>query len=265
MNEMKKVLFCGVVAAGLAAFVSGAQAHFQLIFTPESMLEKGGKLTLKMPFTHPSESGHVMDMGTPQEFYSIRKGKKTDLMDKLKPIEWTSSQNTGKAYEAEVKLRGLGDNIFVLNPAPFYEASEDIFIQQITKSYINVGDLPTDWPEVQALKTEIRPLTKPYNVIAGGTFSGIVLSEGKPVPFAEIEIEYINFEPDMENNKFAEMGKISSAAHAIRSDASGTFTFGVPKAGIWGIAALGAGPDTEYEGKELSQDAVIWIQARNVD
>jgi len=35
----------------------------------------------------------------------------------------------------------------------------------------------------------------------------------------------------------------------------------MPKAGWWGFAALGAGPDKEFEGRELSQDAVIWVQA----
>ncbi len=270
LNAMKKILLCGTVACGvvfggLATFISGAQAHFQLVYTPETMLEKGGEITLKMPFTHPAESGHVMEMGTPEEFYVIRKGKRKDLMDSLKVIEWTSNENTGKAYEASVKLRGLGDNVFVLNPAPFYEASEDIFIQQITKSYVNVGDLPTDWAEPQGLKTEIRPLTKPYNVIEGGTFSGVVLSEGKPVPFAEIEVEYLNYPADPENNRFASEARISSPAHAILADASGTFTFGIPEEGFWGFAALGVGPDKEHEGKELSQDAVIWIQARDID
>ncbi|MBK1636979.1 nickel transporter, partial [Rhodovulum adriaticum] len=39
------------------------------------------------------------------------------------------------------------------------------------------------------------------------------------------------------------------------------FTFGIPRAGHWGFAALGSGPETEHQGKELSQDAVIWIKA----
>ncbi|MCZ4283027.1 DUF4198 domain-containing protein [Kiloniella laminariae] len=262
---MNKVFFAGLLVAGTAVLTSAAQAHFQLLFTPETMLEKGGVVTLKMPFTHPADSGHVMEMGAPLEFYSIHKGKKTDLLGQLKEINWTSSENTGKAFEAELKLRGLGDSVFVLVPTPYYEASEDVYIQQLTKSYINVGDLPTDWDSEQGLKTEIRPLGKPYNVIAGGTFSGVVLSEGKPVPFAEIEIEYMNFPAEPEKNRFSETALISSPAHALRADASGTFTFGVPKAGFWGIAALGTGPDSEYEGKTLSQDAVIWIQARDID
>ena len=40
---------------------------------------------------------------------------------------------------------------------------------------------------------------------------------------------------------------------------------GIPKAGFWGFAALGSGPKKEYKGKELSQDAVIWIRADKLD
>ena len=49
------------------------------------------------------------------------------------------------------------------------------------------------------------------------------------------------------------------------SDANGYFTFGIPKAGYWGFAALGTGPATEHDGKELSQDAVIWIRAWDLE
>jgi cobalt/nickel transport protein len=45
------------------------------------------------------------------------------------------------------------------------------------------------------------------------------------------------------------------------TDADGRFTFGIPRAGFWGFAALGSGPETEHEGKELSQDAVLWVRA----
>jgi cobalt/nickel transport protein len=34
----------------------------------------------------------------------------------------------------------------------------------------------------------------------------------------------------------------------------------MPKAGWWGFAAVGAGGEMEYEGKDLSLDAVIWVQ-----
>ncbi|GGK68378.1 DUF4198 domain-containing protein [Amphritea balenae] len=257
-----------LVAAG-AILSSTAQAHFQMLYTPDLLRERGGQITLKMPFTHPAASGHVMTAETPQSFYKIRKGKKTDLTDAIKPISWTSAENTGPAYEADVKLRGLGDHVFVMEPAPYYEESEDKYIQQITKTIVNVGSLPTDWNEELGLKTEIVPLSKPYAIYEGGTFVAVVKSEGKPVPFAEIEVEYLNYEPDLDNNSFAKDPKITPPADAfitmtIIADANGTFTFGLPKAGQWGFAALEVGPEKEYKGKNLSQDAVIWVQAHPI-
>lgn len=97
-------------------------------------------------------------------------------------------------------------------------------------------------------------------------FRGVVKSEGKPVPFAEVEVEYMNHRPDLKKNAFERKGAVSAPHDAfvtltIKADANGTFAFAMPKEGWWGFAALGVGPDTEFKGKELSQDAVIWVQA----
>ena len=267
MLDIKKLP--AILVLGSSLLAGTAQAHFQLIYTQDSLRDRGGEITLKMPFTHPASSGHVMKMDKPQQFYKVRKGKKTDLMDQLVPIKWTSAVDTGDAYEATVKLRGLGDNVFVMQPEPYLEAQEDIFIQQITKNIINVGSLPTDWNEELGLKAEIVPLTKPYAIYTGGTFTGVVKGNGKPVPFAEIEVEYMNYQPDVANNRFADKALSTPPAEAfvtmtIFADANGTFNFSVPKAGHWGFAALGVGPDKEYKGKELSQDAVIWVQAQDM-
>ena len=66
--------------------------------------------------------------------------------------------------------------------------------------------------------------------------------------------------------KFAKMKNARTPATfgwptAIIANAQGEFSYGIPKAGWWGFCALGVGPATEFKGKELSQDAVIWIQA----
>ena len=41
--------------------------------------------------------------------------------------------------------------------------------------------------------------------------------------------------------------------------------FAVPRAGHWGFAALDIGPVKEHEGKPLSQDAVLWIHAWDME
>lgn len=264
---LKKIAYS--VAAGAALYSSIASAHFQMVYTPELLRERGGQISLKMPFTHPADSGHVMATEKPEAFFMFKKGKKTDLLDTVKPSKWTSAANTGESFEADVKLRGLGDYVFVYHMAPYYEESEDVYIQQITKSIVNVGSLPTDWYKDHGMKAEIVPLTKPYAIYEGGTFTGVVKSEGKPVPYAQVEVEYVNYEPNIKTNTFAEGANMQIKADAfitmtMFADANGTFTFGVPKAGQWGFAALGVGPDKELNGKELSQDAVIWVQAHPV-
>jgi len=111
----------------MSLFVSvPALAHFQMVYTPEIALNQGGELDLKLVFTHPFSAGHTMNMGRPEQFYMIHgkedQSEKTDLLDQLTPIEWTSQGHKGQAYEAKVKARRMGDYAFVLTPAPYLAA-----------------------------------------------------------------------------------------------------------------------------------------------
>jgi cobalt/nickel transport protein len=149
------------------------------------------------------------------------------------------------------------------------EKEEDIYIQQISKTVINTGGFPTDWDAEIGLPAEIVPLDKPYGLWTGNVFRGIVKSAGKPVPFAEIEVEYMNHQPLSGKNAFAEKAEVEAPQDAfvtmtIKANANGEFSFGIPRAGWWGFCALGVGPVTEHNGKEMSQDAVIWVQARDM-
>lgn len=243
-------------------WMTSAHAHFQLIYTPDINLNKAGDVPLKLTFWHPMENGHAMNMGTPVEFYSLFKGKKTDLSNTLKPVTFKGAD----AYDGSIKLKRNGDYSVIVTPEPYFEESEDIYIQHITKILINKGGVPTDWHDPKGLKTEIIPLTKPYAVLAGSTFSGIVISEGKPAAGIEIEVEHMTAEPNMATNMPSSDASVSvpGGVLTVISDENGQFTFGIPKAGYWGFAALGSGPDTEYNGKELSQDAVLWIKAHEL-
>ncbi len=259
--NLKKSLIGGALAA--AMFAAPAPAHFQLVYTPDVNLEAPAEVPFKLLFWHPLENGHAMDMGQPEEFFYVFKGERTSLMDLLRPATFHGAHNDSQAYEATVKVRRNGDYIFALVPAPYYEEGEDIYIQQLTKSFLNKGGLPTGWAEPVGLPTEIVPLNKPTNVIAGSTFSGVLLADGKPVAGAEIEIEYLAAVPDMATNRAGDptVSPMPGGAIVAITDERGVFSFGIPKAGFWGFAALGSGPVKEHAGKELSQDAVIWIRA----
>ncbi len=253
--------FAASIAIGLS---NSAQAHFQLLYTPELMLEKPGDIELALVFGHPMENGHIMDMGEPEEFFVVFKGEKTDLKDSLTAVEWQGrAEEPADAYKATYGIKRNGDYIFALVPAPYLEESEDIYIQQLTKAIINKGGVPTGWKKPLGLATEIVPLNKPYQAFAGGSFTGQLLSDGKPAAGVECEVELINTDIDLEGNAFGQDTKrpVPGTAIVAITDANGTFTFGLPRPGVWGFACLGAGPVKEHAGKELSQDAVLWIKA----
>ena len=261
---MKNLL---TVAATALAIPAMAQAHFLLEYTTDTMIKAPGDVPVKLIFWHPFENGHVMDLEMPEEFFMIHNGEKTDLKGTLEPVRFSGAQNEGAALKGAVPVKRSGDYVLVTVPTPYYEQAEDIYIQQITKTFLNRNELPTDWDQPVGLATEIIPLNKPYNIIAGSTFTGQVLANGEPVAGAEIEIEYMAAEPDMESaaSSSPTVSPMPGGAVVAISDANGYFSFGVPKAGYWGFAALGAGPATEHNGKELSQDAVIWIRAWDME
>ena len=265
----------GVALAGLAT--TAAEAHFQLLYTPEAALNEAAAIELALVFSHPFDNGFTMDMGAPEAFYVVsQRGeaepKMTDLMQFLEPIEWSGVDSKAAAYLARPPrqvTRSLGDYTFVLKPAPYYEGNEDKYIQQITKTVVNVGGLPGAWDEPLGLPVEIVPLDKPYANWVGGVFRAVVLSDGKPVPHAEIEIEYLNHEPQIEHRRVDPEGKVTAPQESfstlsVRADAMGQIIIGLPKAGWWGICALNLDDDLKHEGKELSLDAVLWLKATDM-
>ena len=263
----KIVLFAGMM---LLAMSLPAMAHFQMIYTPEAALNKGGKIPLTLVFTHPFEAGHTMDMGKPEQFFVVRSRgenapRKTDLLPTLKPITWTSLTNSGAAWETSYTARG-GDHTFCLIPDPYWEEGDGFFIKQNTKVIINVGGEPGAWMEPVGLPTEIVPLCKPYDRWTGNVFQGQVLFNGKPVPGAEIEIEYMNHKLLLDQKAFAkkaaaEAPQDSFVLQTIFADVNGVFTYGIPKEGWWGFAALDLDPNYTHKGKKCSRDAVMWIKA----
>ncbi|MEL3906682.1 MAG: DUF4198 domain-containing protein [Treponema sp.] len=260
----------------VSAVIGSAFAHFQMIYTPSSIIEEDAKsVPFKVVFTHPFEAGHTMDIGKNEggtvkgleHLFVVHKEKSMDVVSKLKEMTFTSLENSGKGFDfvldKDSSFRGGGDWVLVAVPHPYYEASEDIYIKQITKVMVNKGELDTDWSNrVAEGYPEILPLVKPYDVWVGGLFRGTVVDgKGNPVANAEIEVEYCNYDIDMNANKFTGNPRTAKGAAVIHADEQGNFSFVPTMAGYWGFAALGAGGEKTHEGKELSEDAVLWIEA----
>ncbi|MBQ7738746.1 MAG: DUF4198 domain-containing protein [Desulfovibrionaceae bacterium] len=271
---MKKIFAAVLVTLSMFAFSSQAFAHFMMTYTPQTVLEKAKDLDMRIVFTHPAEAGHTMDMGGVKEFYALHKRgdsevKKIDFMKSLKEITWTNPESKNKAYAALISkkdIKSMGDYMFIMVPGYYFEKEEGSYMQQITKLLVNVGGIPGNWNEPAGLPCEIVPMSKPYGLWTGNVFQAQVLSGGKPVANAELEVEYMSHKPDLKKNGLVKKCDVDYpndvlVTQTIVTDSNGVFSFGLPRAGWWGFAALGVGPEKQHDGKEMSQDAVIWVQA----
>lgn len=262
---LKRYLGAALAALVLAA-PGPAPAHFLLQHSPAALLDRPGDTPVKLVFWHPMAVGPAMELDRPEQVFMVHRGARTDLSDRLSETLFDGGGAPAKAWNVTLPVRRSGDYVLVTVPVPYFEEAEDKYIQQIARTVFNRNGLPTDWSEPTGLPTEILPLVKPYNVIAGSSFTGRVLSDGEPAAGVEIEVEYVAAEPLMDAPGAAPATVAAPAGGAIVviSDADGEFTFAIPRAGWWGFAALGAGPVKTHAGKELSQDAVLWIRAEDL-
>lgn len=251
-----------LLRTSLIALVSGvsalpAAAHFQEIIPSADVLPEGGEVTLDLVFTHPFEGGPVMEMKRPVEIGVMAGGNKTDLADKL--VEAPKGGVT--AWKLSYALPEPGAAIFYVTPQPYWEPAEGKYIVHYSKVIVDSYASGEGWDEMVGLPVEIQPLTRPTGLWAGNVFSGVVTKAGRPAPFAEIEVEFIN-------DTGVKAPNDAYITQVIKADANGTFTYAMPSAGWWGFAALleGDQPMKSPDGKDVpvEEGALIWVHANTM-
>jgi cobalt/nickel transport protein len=258
MTMKKSLMIIAFAVIMLMVSLSVCWAHFGMIIPSDDIVGKEDKktITLEVKFIHPFE-GHYMNMEMPKAFGVFADGKKQDLLKSLKKKEVKKFA----AWEASYQIKAPGDYAFFVEPSPYWEPAEESFIIHYTKVIVNALGLEEGWDAEIGLKTEIVPLTRPYGLWAGNVFQGIVKVDGKPVPNAEVEVEYYN-----------EGGSLKAPAEpyvtqVVKADQNGVFTYAMPKAGWWGFAALStADYKMSHEGKDYPVEigAVIWVKTRDM-
>lgn len=241
------------------AFLTAGRAHFQVLIpsllfvTPEAK-----EVLLKILFTHPMEGGPVMEMGQPKQFGVMANGEKVDLLASLQPKKLDGKTS----FEAVHRVKKPGDQVYFIEPAPYWEPAEEKMIIHYTKVVVNAFGEEEGWDEMVGFPVEIEPLVRPYGLWTGNAFRGVVKKDGKPVPFAEIEVEYWN-----------EGGEIKPPADAfitqvIKADANGAFTYAMPRRGWWAFAALidGDEPMKNPEGKKADVElgGLLWVHCTDM-
>lgn len=228
-------------------------SHFGMLIPTDSMVMQNDSrtVTLTLSFCHPFEMVG-MELVKPKSFAVFSGGKKQDLLGSL-----AKTQAMGHtAWKSAYRVRRPGVYVFYMEPQPYWEPAEDSFIIHYTKTVVAAFGDNQGWDDEIGLKTEIVPLSQPFGLYAGNVFQGIVKLDGKPVPFAEVEVEYYNTA-----KKYSAPTQYM-ITQTIRADGSGVFTYAAPMSGWWGFAALNAsGYKLPHQGedKDVELAAVIWV------
>jgi cobalt/nickel transport protein len=242
-----------VVLVILVAFGGTASAHFGMVIPSDTMVmqEDNRTVTVALSFSHPMERVG-MELEKPKAFGVSANGRSTDLLGQLKSAKVMDHT----AWTVDYAIKRPGVYLFHMEPQPYWEPAEDCFIVHLTKTVVTAFGDDEGWDTELGLKTEIVPLAKPFGLYAGNVFQGIVKMDGKPVPFAEVEVEYYN------QDGSAQAPTDYMVTQTIKADGKGIFTYATPASGWWGFAALNSADFTiKHDGqdKAVEMGAVIWV------
>jgi len=249
-----------LVAAALALVLPAAPAlaHFQELTPSQDVLPQGGTVTLDLTFTHPVEGGPVMEMAPPTRFGVLTGGETIDLSESL---EAGQAANGATTWQATHALPEPGAAVFFVEPAPYWEPAEGKHIIHYTKVVVDSWATGEGWDAMVGLPVEIEPLTRPTGLWTGNLFRGVVRKDGQPVPFAEVEVEFIN------DGRIAVPNE-AFITQVIKADGNGVFEYAMPLAGWWGFAALTEAAETlpAPDGSQapIEAGALIWVKTTDM-
>lgn len=249
-------------------FIPCAGAHFGAVIPSDEIItqDDSKSVTLEVKFIHPLEQDY-MEMAKPKRFGVMHNGEVTDLSGNLQEAKKKADHQdqTFTVWKSDFAIKEPGDYTFFVEPVPYWEPAEDLFIVHYTKVCVNALGLEKGWDEPIGMETEIIPLTRPYGLWTGNVFTGQVLLQGKPVPFAEVEVEYLNESP--ENPAPLKAPADPFVTQVVKADSNGIFTYAMPRKGWWGFSALNeASWKLEHEGEQKSVEigAVYWVRATDM-
>lgn len=256
---MKPGITAALCALLLSILASPGLAHFGMVIPSANRVsQQQPTVHLDLSFSHPF-AGIGMDMERPAAFYTMKEGQREELTAKLT----ATMVMEHRGWELDYTPQRPGAYWFIMEPQPYWEAAEDLFIIHYTKTAISAFDGDEGWAEPLGLKTEIVPLLRPFGNYGGNTFVGQVLLDGKPVPGSVVEVEYYDQAKERAGQKTLQAPSDAHVSQVILADGQGIFSFTCPAAGWWGFAALNEAdftikdPQGHEKGVELG--ALLWL------
>ena len=250
-------VFASALIALLATLVlptTEAKAHFGMVIASTPAVNQQQRtIELSLSFSHPFE-GVGMDLVRPTRFYGVANDTEIDLDGCLEAASIMGSAG----YRCHYTPERPGVYQFIMEPQPYWEPLEDSYIIHYTKTLVGVFGSDEGWQHLLGLPVEIKPLLRPFGNYQGNSFSGQVLFNGKPAPFATVEVEFYDeagrYQPPTDYH----------TTQVITTDPNGVFTFTCPLSGWWGFSSLTEADyqlkDPQGNDKPVELGGVLWIR-----
>ena len=218
---MKKISMAILFVVVFVFSALPVSAHFGMIIPTDTMVMQEDERTLHLTFSfsHPFE-GVGMNLIKPKTCAVMVNGVSQKLLSTLAPAHVMQRD----AWQLDYAIKRPGVYMFYMEPQPYWEPAEDCFIIHYTKTVVTAFGNDDGWDQAIGLKTEIVPLSKPYGLYSGNVFQGVVMLNGNPVPYSEVEVEYYN------KDQTATAPTDYMITQTIKADANGVFSYAAPRA-----------------------------------
>lgn len=252
-----------LTATGLVALLATpAFADLGLVLPDRPLADDLEKTTLRLLVgSIDPDTGTGVAIERPQVLTALRyNGEAIDRSEHLSVIDEAVAFGA-RAWTTTILLPYPGVYQFIMQSKACWIPTEDKFVQYIAKVQVPAYDSPEGWDKPDNVSFEIMPLSRPFGMCTGMSFSGQALFDGKPVPGALIDVARLdpsikpNISDPVNPNAPAQEEDTSQKARKpaptpqlistfgtygssqqLRADSQGVFSFACPLPGWWAFS-----------------------------
>ena len=277
-----------LTALGLAALLATpALADLGLLLPDSPIVDDPEKKTLNLVVAvlDPT-TGQGFPIERPQVLTALRySGENVDRSEHLSVLNEAVAFGA-RAWTTDIALPHPGVYQLIMQTKVCWVPNQDKFVQYITKVQIPAYGSSEGWDRPDNVSFEIAPLSRPFGLCSGMSFTGQALFDGKPVPGALIDVARLDpsIKPNVtepvdpnalpqEDDKAQKPKKqdkpitpqpISAfgSTQQVKADAQGVFSFTCPLPGWWAFSSSNAGDplqDPDGRQKPLEIKTLFWV------
>lgn len=243
-----------LLALWLGALI--VRAHFPILIHDADLAATNGVVTVTYAVGHPFEL-EMEPADRPERIILLGpRGQRTNLTASLQQINFRGQE---KMTAWQVRFEpSSGDSVIALDTPPSVDEGQ----RSLYREYIKVCVHRTtqdSWARRSGQPIEIVPLTRPYGLLPGMAFSGLLLRGDQPVAGTEVYFERLSEQAPMPGRLPPE----PLATFAVRTDRDGRFVLSLPDSGWWVIGAYAENLGVvKHKDKDYRHDgfAGLWVR-----